>query len=66
MRGMRKIIVNILALCETRMAGGREMHSDHYRIIYSGENKHEKGVGILLDILLENEKTVKGYMPIAD
>lgn len=56
-RGMRKVNVNNLGLCETKMSRAGEMHPDEYRIIYQGGNNLEGGVDMILD--REREKTVK-------
>ena len=40
------------------------MHIDDYKIIYSGGDKHEKGVGIILD--KERSKSLMGYWAISD
>ena len=46
---MSRMKVNILGLSEVRWKGAGEFESDGYKVIYSGEDKHERGVGIILD-----------------
>ena len=46
---MGRLDVNIFGLCETRWTNSGSMQIDDYKIIYSGGDKHEKGVGIILD-----------------
>ena len=46
---MRRVKVNILGISEVRWKGAGEFESDGYKVIYSGGEKHEGGVGIILD-----------------
>ena len=46
---MGRLDVNIFGLCETRWTNSGSKQIDDYKIIYSGGDKHEKGVGIILD-----------------
>ena len=48
-REMERLRVNILGLCEVRRKGSDEIPSDNYTFIYSGGQKHERGVGFILD-----------------
>ena len=45
---MGKLHVNIFGLFETRWTNSRSVQINDYKIIYSGGDKHEKGVGIIL------------------
>ena len=46
---MTRMRINILGMCEVRWTGAGLITSDEYgpTVIYSGGNKHERGVGIL-------------------
>ena len=44
---MERLDVNIFGLCETRWTNSGSMQIDDYKIIYSGGDKHEKGIGII-------------------
>ena len=46
---MKRFKINILGVCETRLKGNGYFQSDNFRMIYAGGEKHEIGVGILLD-----------------
>ena len=61
---MGRLDVNIFGLCETRWTNSGSMQIYDYNIIYSGGDKHEKGVGIILD--KERSKSLMGYWPISD
>ena len=61
---MGRLDVNIFGLCETRWTNSGSMQIDDYKIIYSGGDKHEKGVGIILD--KERSKSLMGYWAISD
>ena len=61
---MRRLDINIFGLCETRWTNSGSMQIDDYKIIYSGGDKHEKGVGIILD--KERSKSLMGYWAISD
>ena len=60
---MGRLDVNTFGLCETRWTHSG-MQIDDYKIIYSGGDKHEKGVGIILD--KERSKSLMGYWAISD
>ena len=61
---MGRLDVNIFGLCEIRWTNSGSMQIDDYKIIYSGGDKHEKGVGIILD--KERSKSLMGYWAISD
>ena len=61
---MGRLYVNILGLCETRWTNSGSMQIDDYKIIYSGGDKHEKGVRIIL--YKERSKSLMGYWAISD
>ena len=61
---MTRVRINILGMCEVRWTGAGLITSDEYTVIYSGGNKHERGVGILLDE--QRSKCLIGYWTISD
>ena len=46
---MERMKINILGMSEVRWTGAGKINSDKYTIIYSGSEKHERGVGIIFD-----------------
>ena len=63
-REMNRLKINILGLSEVRWQGAGSVNYDGYRIIYSGGEKCERGVGFILDS--QTAKTVKGFWSISD
>ena len=63
---MKRLKVNVLGVCETRWTskGQNDFQSDDYRVIHSGGESHERGVGIILD--KERAKCVLGYWLLSD
>ena len=61
---MERMNVNIMGLCEVRWRGAGTIMSDTYKIIYSGGDKHESGVAVIMDSA--TSKTLKGYLTISD
>ena len=61
---MTRMRIHILGMCEIRWTGAGLVTSDEYTVIYSGGNKHEKGVGILLDE--QRSKCLIGYWTTSD
>ena len=61
---MKRININILGLCETRMKNNGDIKCDEHRLIYSGGNTHTRGVGILLD--KESAKCVERYWQLSE
>ncbi|XP_012938670.1 craniofacial development protein 2 [Aplysia californica] len=53
-----------MGLCEVRWTGAGRIVSDRYNIIYSGGDKHERGVAVIMD--MPTSKTLKGYLTISD
>lgn len=49
LREMRRMEINIMGLCEVRWTGSGKTQKDDYTMIYSGGDKHVKGVGVILD-----------------
>ena len=41
--------MNVLGLCEVRWKAEGDFMSDQFRVIYSGGEKRENGVAVLLD-----------------
>ena len=46
---MKKQRLNILGLCEIRWKGQGDIMSDEVRLIYSGGDENQRGVGIMID-----------------
>ena len=46
---MERLKINILGICETRWTGAGKMVSDDTTVIFSCGDKHQQGVGVLLD-----------------
>ena len=63
-REMERVNINILGVSEVRWTGAGLITSDKHTIIYSGGEKHEKGVGIIMDEAIS--KTIIGYHAISD
>ena len=61
---MKRLNVNILGLGETRWKSVGISASDNCNFIHSGGQKHEKGVGMLLDE--DVSKCLLGYWTISD
>ena len=61
---MDRLKVNILGLCETRWEGAGRIQTEDHTFVYSGGDKHERGVGILLDKF--HSKCLLGYWAISD
>ena len=45
---MTALNVDILGVAETRWNDNGRITSDHYEFIYSGDDKHQYGVGIMM------------------
>ena len=63
-REMERLKVNIKGLSETRWTGNNQIISDQHKVVYSGGEKHEFGVAIILD--KETSKSFMTYWPISD
>ena len=61
---MKRLNVNILDLGETRWKNAGISTSDNCKFIHSGGQRHERGVGLLLDE--EISKCLLGYWTISD
>ena len=55
--------LGILGMCEMRWIGTGKVQLDGYTIIYSGEQKRMRGVGIMLD--KDHSKALKGYWALS-
>ena len=53
-----------VGLCEVRWTGAGKISSGRYTVIYSGGQKHEHGVGFILDE--EHAKSLKGFWTLSD
>ncbi|GFS13844.1 craniofacial development protein 2 [Elysia marginata] len=59
-----RIKVAILGLAEVRWKGADMITSDGYKMVFSGGNLHERGVGIMLTPNIA--KSLKGFWPVSD
>ena len=59
-----RLNLNILGVSETRYSGIGRCKRECYEFIYSGREKHEKGVGVLLSCEVAN--CLAGYVSISD
>ncbi|XP_042883267.1 uncharacterized protein LOC122260182 [Penaeus japonicus] len=61
---MSRMKINILRICETRWKHNGDFQTDDYRMLYSGGDRHERGVGIIMD--KERAKCVIGHWELSD
>ena len=61
---MARLKVNILGICETRWINSDELYSDDFHVLYSGGEKHERGVAVILD--KECAKSILGWWALSD
>ena len=61
---MRRLNINILGISETRWSKSGHFMIDGFKIIYSGGDKHERGVGLLMDS--DISKCVLGYWTLSE
>ncbi|GFS10280.1 craniofacial development protein 2-like [Elysia marginata] len=61
---MTRMKVDILGLAEVRWKGADMITSDGYKMVFSGGNLHERGVGIMLTPNIA--KSLKGFWPVSD
>ncbi|XP_042862524.1 craniofacial development protein 2-like [Penaeus japonicus] len=61
---MSRMKINILGICETRWKHNGDFQTDDYRMLYSGGDRHERGVGIIMD--KERAKCVIGHWELSD
>jgi len=61
---MKRYHVDIMGVSEMRWTGSGKMDSDGFSIYYSGGNKHERGVGIILTT--EMARAVMTWEPVND
>ena len=61
---MTRLKINILGINETRWLKNGNFMIDNSTMIYSGGDKHERGVGLLLDQYIS--KCVLGYWTVSD
>ena len=61
---MKRMEVNILGVAEMRWTGAGEANSEGYKILYSGGQHHERGVGVIID--RQDQASVKGFWAISD
>ena len=61
---MYRLVINILGICEVRCTGAGKISSRRYTVIYSGWQKHENGIGFILDE--EHAISLKGFRTLSD
>ena len=61
---MERLRINILRIYEVKWTGAGKISSGKYTVIYSGGQKHEKGVGFILD--QELAKFLKDFWALSD
>ena len=61
---MTQLKINILGINKTRWPKSNDFMIDDFKMIYSGGDKHERGVGLLLDQYIS--KCVLGYWTVSD
>ena len=57
-------MINILGICEVRWTGAGKISSGKKTVIYSGGQKHENGVGFIMDE--EHARSLKGFWTLSD
>ena len=62
-REMERLNVDILGLCETRWKGTGQFVTDKHKVIFSGGEKHKKGVVMMINPRTAN--AIKGYWAIS-
>ncbi|GFO22294.1 craniofacial development protein 2-like [Plakobranchus ocellatus] len=63
-REMDRLKINIMGISQVRWKGAGVINSDSHKLIYSGRNDHERGVGFILD--RQTSLSLKGYWAISD
>ena len=53
-----------MGISEVRWKGAGVINSDSHKLIYSGGNDHERGVGFILD--RQTSLSLKGYWAVSD
>ncbi|KAG1696943.1 Craniofacial development protein 2 [Nymphon striatum] len=61
---MERMEIGILGMSETRWTEAGDIKKNKYRIIYSGGEKHQRGVGIILN--KQVSKSLLGFWAISD
>ncbi|MGX9987587.1 reverse transcriptase domain-containing protein [Soonwooa purpurea] len=61
---MSRLAINILGVCETRWRNNGDFITENHRIIYSGGERNEKGVGLILD--RHHMRCVLGYCQLSE
>ena len=63
-REMDRMKLDIMGLCDVRWKGAGLITSGDFTMVYSGGEKHERGVGVLLN--KQCSKSLKGYFFVSD
>ncbi|XP_063591304.1 uncharacterized protein LOC134768405 [Penaeus indicus] len=61
---MNRLYINIMGISEMRWTGAGAISSENHKIIYSGGEQHERGVGINADS--KTSKALLGYWAVSD
>ncbi|XP_063598711.1 craniofacial development protein 2-like [Penaeus indicus] len=61
---MNRLHINIMGISEMRWTGAGAISSENHKIIYSGCEQHERGVGIIADS--KTSKALLGYWAVSD
>ncbi|XP_063585376.1 craniofacial development protein 2-like [Penaeus indicus] len=61
---MNRLHINIMGISEMRWTGAGAISSENHKIIYSGGEQHERGVGIIADS--KTSKALLGYWAVSD
>ena len=61
---MKRLKVNVMGVCETRWTDSGSFTSDGFTVLFSGNDKHERGVGFIID--QTTEKSIIGFWPLSD
>lgn len=61
---MMRLNINILGINETRWQNNGDFMINGFKMIYTGDEKHERGVGLLMDP--DISKCVRGYWTVSD
>ncbi|XP_063588673.1 uncharacterized protein LOC134765810 [Penaeus indicus] len=61
---MNRLHINFMGISEMRWTGAGAISSENHKIIYSGGEQHERGVGIIADS--KTSKALLGYWAVSD
>ncbi|XP_063593176.1 craniofacial development protein 2-like [Penaeus indicus] len=61
---INRLHINIMGISEMRWTGAGAISSENHKIVYSGGEQHERGVGIIADS--KTSKALLGYWAVSD